>query len=105
MALSVDRHREALLHRLASRVEPAHAFGDLLVGDHEGRQDAHDIVAGGNKEKLVSERGVSESGWRDLQLEADDEPLAPNPLDPPVMPILDPPQPLAHVQAEPRDSL
>ena len=47
--------------RLASGVEPPHAFGHLLVGDHEGRQDAHDIVAGGNEEKLLLQRRLGES--------------------------------------------
>src|SRR5277367_2851555 len=105
MALSVDRHREALFDRFASRVESPNAFRDLLVGDHEGWDNAHDIVACGNEEELMLQSGVSERGRGDLQLEADHQPFAANLINHIVMPILELRQPLAHVQTEPRDPL
>ena len=55
---------QALFDRGAGRVEPPHAFGDLLVGDDKRRQDAHDIVAGGNDEQLLLERRFGEIGRR-----------------------------------------
>src|SRR5580700_6155426 len=105
MALSVDRHREALFDRFTCGVEPPYAFSHLLIGGYERRNDAHDIVAGGNKEQLPLQRGVSESGRRDLELEADHQPLAANLLDHAVVPILELRQPLAHVQTKPCNPL
>src|ERR1700677_3292024 len=105
MALSVDRHREALLDRLTSRVEPPYAFGQLLVGNHEGRHDAHDIVAGRDEKKLLLQGRLGELGWRNLQLQANQKTLAADLLDHIAMLILELRQPLAHVQAEPRDPL
>ena len=37
----------------AGRVEPPHAFGELLVGDDQRRQQAHDVVAGGNRQQML----------------------------------------------------
>src|ERR1700722_1887153 len=105
MALSVDRYSEALFDRFASRVEPPDAFGQLLVRDHERRHNAHDIVAGGNEEKLQLQRSVSESGRRDLKLEADHQPLAANLLDDVMVTILKLRQTLAHVQTKSCDPL
>src|ERR1700722_11126505 len=103
MALSVDRYSEALFDRFTSGVEQPDAFSHLLIGNHERRNDAHDIVAGRNKEELPLQRGVSESGRRDLELEADHQPLTANLLDDLVVSVLELRQPLAHVQAEPRN--
>src|SRR5208337_1021410 len=78
---SVDGYHEALLDRSAGGVKTPHALGDFLLGDHERRQQPHDIVSGRNDQDLLGHRRLGEIGRRNLELEADHQAFPPHLLD------------------------
>ena len=65
----------------ARRVEAAHAFGEFFVAEDQRRHDAHDIVAGGDRQQMMVARQRREIGRRHLELQADHEALAAHVLD------------------------
>ncbi len=70
-----------------------------------GGSEAHDVVAGGNRQQMAAPRRGGEVLRRQLQLQADHQPLAADLGDDVGMAVLELGEPLARERAEPRDAL
>ena len=65
--------RSSFAQARSSRVD---AFGDFLLADDERRQQAHDIVAGRDREHLFGAQRIDQFADRNQRLEADQQAFA-----------------------------
>ncbi len=60
----------------AGAIEPRDAFGDFLLADDERRQQAHDIIAGGDREHFFGAQRVDKLAGRNESAQADQQTFA-----------------------------